>query len=195
MLLEMREQRETLQPTGLRLRWWHPMRRLPFMLGFLLLPVLIHAADFRPVIKREAGKCAAAWQRNDYAGVLAFLPPRVIQQTGGRMAALKKIRSQFSLARDYGVERMDFIAGQPTPTTPLGKWLTSLVPLTVVLHRTPLDVTQQTHLLGLSNDQGKHWFFVPLYQTTQAKLNVWFPELAGKLVIPADPEPQMEVGF
>src|SRR3954463_12954090 len=96
----------------------------------LFLPALIQAADLRPIVKREAGRCAVAWQRNDYEGVLAFLPPRVIQQNGGRTAALKKIKGQFSLARDYGVDRMDFTAGQPATPAPLGKWLTSLIPLT-----------------------------------------------------------------
>jgi len=171
------------------------MRKLGFIIGFCLLAAVSLAADLRPVIRREAGKCAAAWQRNDYEGVLAFLPPRVVQQSGGRAAALKEIKSQFSLARDYGVERMDFTAGQPATPGTQGKWLTSLVPLTVVLHRTPLDVTQQTHLLALSNDQGKHWFFVPLYRTTQAKLNAWFPDLAGKIVIPAEAEPELGVAF
>ncbi len=171
------------------------MRRLFFLLSLMVLSAATYAADLRPVIKREAGKCAAAWQRNDYEGVMAFFPPQMIKQSGGRTAALKKIKTQFNLARDYGVERIDFRPGQPASPTALGRWLTSLVPLAVVLHRAPLDVTQQTHLLGLSADQGKHWFFVPLYRTTQSKLNLWFPEFAGKIIVPNEAEPQMEVAF
>ena len=171
------------------------MQYISLLLGLLLLPVALHAADLRPVITREAGKCAAAWQRNDYEGVLGFLPPRVVQQNGGRKAALKKIKSTFNKAEEYGVESMDFTAGQPTPPLTISKWLTSLVPLTVVLHRTPLDVTQATHLLALSSDQGKHWSFVPLYHTSQAKLNLWFPEFAGKIIVPAETEPRFEVAF
>lgn len=171
------------------------MRYLGFILVLLFLPAAIRGADLRPVILRDAAKCAAAWQRNDYEGVLAFLPPQVIKQSGGKAAALKKIKSQFSLARDYGVDRMDFTAGKPTIPRTLGKWLTAMVPLTVVLHRTPLDVTQQTHLLALSADQGKRWYFVPLYHTTQAKLNLWFPEFAGKIVVPAESEPEVGVSF
>lgn len=171
------------------------MRKFLLLLGFFLAATAMPAADLRPGIKRDAAKCAAAWQRNDYEGVLAFLPPRVIQQSGGRAAALKKIKNQFSLARDYGVERMDFTTGKPAIPRLLGKWLTSLVPLTVVLHRPPIDVTQETYLLALSNDQGKRWFFVPLYHTSQAKLNAWFPEFAGKIVIPLDPEPELDLGL
>jgi hypothetical protein len=171
------------------------MRYLSFIFSLFLLPAAIHGADLRPVITREAGKCAATWQRNDYEGVLAFLPPQVIKQSGGRAAALKKIKNQFNLAREYGVDRMDFSPGQPATPRTVGKWLTAMVPLTVVLHRTPLDVTQHTHLLALSADQGKRWFFVPLYHTTQAKLNLWFPEFAGKIIVPAETEPQLDVAF
>ena len=180
---------------GRHLGCTHAMRLLVLIVGLTLCSTVSHAADLRPVITREAGKCAAAWQRNDYEGVLGFLPPRVVQQNGGRKAALKKIKSTFNKAEEYGVQRMDFTAGQPTPPQTIGKWLTSLVPLTVVLHRMPLDVTQTTHLLALSSDQGKHWFFVPLYHTSQAKLNGWFPEFAGKIIVPAETEPKFEVAL
>lgn len=173
----------------------HFMRKLRFILGLLLLPAALPAADLRPVIQREAGKCAAAWQRNDYEGVLAFLPPQVIKKSGGQKAALKKIQNQFNLARDYGVDRIEFLPGRPAAPKMTGRWMTALVPLTVVLRRTPIDVTQQTHLLALSADQGKRWFFVPLYQTSQARLNSWFPEFAGKVIVPVDPEPQMQLAF
>ena len=171
------------------------MRSFFLLLGLILLPAATLAADLRPNILHEATRCAAAWQRNDYEGVMGFLPPQVIKQFGGRTAALKKIKSQFNLARDYGVDRIDFSPAQPAAPKLLGKWLTTLVPLAVVLHRTPVDVTQQTHLLALSNDQGKHWYFVPLYHTTQAKLNLWFPEFAGKIIIPTEAEPEIGVSF
>jgi hypothetical protein len=166
------------------------MRNLGILLGLFLWPVLIHAADLRPVIKREAGKCAAAWEQNNYEAVLAFLPPQVIKRSGGRAAALKRIKSQYALAGEYGVERIHFTSGQPTAPKVIGPWHTALVPLTAVLHRSPVDVTQATHLLALSADKGKRWYFVPLYNTTRQQLNAWFPELAGKLVIPVDPEPE-----
>lgn len=171
------------------------MRNFRLLFGLLFLPSFLWGADLRPVIMREAGKCAAAWQRNDYESVLTYLPPQVIQKSGGRAAALKKIKSQFHLAKEYGVERMDFSPGQPAVPKPVGRWLVALVPLTVVLHRMPLDVTQATHLLGLSSDQGKRWFFVPLYQIGQTKLNAWFPEFSGKVIVPDDPQPEVNVAF
>jgi hypothetical protein len=167
------------------------MRNLCFMLGLLLLPAAMRAGDLRPVIKREAGKCAAAWERSDYEKILAYMPPQVIQQSGGRAAVLREVKGQFAQARESGVEQLEAIPGQPATPKPLGRWLTSLIPLTVVLHRAPLELTQETHVLGLSADQGRHWYFVLLYQITQKDLNAQFPEFAGRFVVPDDPAPRL----
>ncbi len=165
------------------------------MLGLILLPAALRAGDFRPVIKREAGKCAVAWQRGDYEGILGYMPSRVIQQSGGRAAVLREIKDQFAQAREFGVERLEAIPGQPSTPKQIGRWLTSLIPLTAVLHSAHLDLTQTTHVLGLSADQGKHWFFVLLYQTTQTDLDARFPEFAGKFIVPGDPAPRLEVVY
>jgi hypothetical protein len=153
------------------------MRNLGCVLGLLLLATAMCAGDLRSVIKREAGKCAAAWQRSDYDEMLAFLPPRVIQQSGGRAAMVRELKEQLAQAREYGIEQWDAIPGLPTPPKPIGRWLTSLIPVTVILHHAP--------------DQGKHWYFVPLFRVTQRELDTRFPEFAGKLIIPDDPEPSL----
>ena len=167
------------------------MRNLWLLLGLILLPAALGAADLGAVVKREAGRCAAAWERSDCERILAYLPPQVIRQSGGRAAVLLQIKGQFARAREYGVEQWEALPGQPSPPKPVGRWLTSIVPATVVLHRGPLDLTQETHVLALSADQGKHWYFVVLFHVTQKELNAWFPEFAGKIVVPSDPEPDL----
>jgi hypothetical protein len=171
------------------------MRILCLILGLILLPVGLHAAAVTSVIKREVGKCAVAWQRSDYAAILSYLPPGVIQQRGGRAALLRELKDQFAQARSLGVEQLEAIPGQPPAPKQIGRWLTSMISLTAVLHSAHLNLTQQTYVLGLSSDQGKRWFFVLLYQITQADLNAWFPEFAGKIIVPSDPLPQMEVVY
>jgi hypothetical protein len=169
------------------------MRTLCFILGLLLLPAAMRAGDLQPVIKREAGRCAAAWQRSDYEKILSYMPPQVIQQSGGQAALLQEVKGRFAQIREYGVERWEAIPGRPATPKPMGRWLTSLIPLTVVLHRTPIDLTLETHVLALSADQGRHWYFVPLFHVTQKELNARFPEFSGKFVVPADPEPDLAI--
>ena len=161
-------------------------------IGLILLPAILCAADTTPILKREAGKCALAWQRQDFVGIIAYLPPRVVAQYGGRATVLRELKDQFAQARSLGVERMEALSGRAPMPRQFGSLLASVVPVTAILHSAHLDLTQQTHVLAVSSDQGKRWFFMLLYQVTQAELNAWFPEFAGKVVVPDDSAPQMD---
>jgi len=171
------------------------MWKFCLILGLLFLPFRLDAADLRPVISREAAKYAAAWQRSDVNLIISYLPPRFVQQQGGRAAALGALNDQFAQARSFGVNRLDAIPGQPTPPKPLGRWLASVLPVTAVLHSAHLDLTQETHVLALSADQGKKWSFVLLYEITQAELISCFPEFRGKVIVPEPPAPQLKVVY
>ena len=171
------------------------MRYLCLLFGLILLPARASVADPILVLKREAGKCALAWQRQDFTGIISYLPPRVVVQSGGRAALLRELKDQFAQAKSLGVEKMEARPGRPSTPRQIGPWLTSLVPATAVLHGPHLDLTQRTQVLAISTDQGKRWFFLLLYQITQADLNKWFPEFAGKIIIPDEPAPQLEFAY
>jgi len=165
------------------------------MLGLVLLPLALRAADVSAILKREVGKCALAWQRGDCEGIVSYLPPKVISQSGGRAVVLRELKEQFAQARSLGAERLEAIPGRLSAPKQVGSWLTSLVPITAVVHGAHLDLTQQSHVLAVSSDQGKRWFFMLLYQVTQAELNAWFPEFGGKVAVPEDPAPRMDLVY
>jgi len=161
--------------------------------GWLIAVAGLSAADLVPIVQREAGKCAAAWQHGDAKAVLTFLPPRVVTQSGGRAAALRDLEDQFAEARAYGVERLEAKLGVPSKPRKIGRWLVSVVPLTAVLHCRHLAITQPTHALALSTDQGKQWTFFLLHDLSAAEFAAWFPDLAGKITLPAEPAAAFDV--
>ena len=170
------------------------MRKLRgWLIGLIFLPAIVRAADAVPMLKREAAKCAAAWQRRDLDGIISYLPPRFIVQSGGRATVWRELREQFDQARALGAERMEARPGTPSTPRQIAPWLVSVLPVTAIMHGAHMDLTQQTHVLALSSDQGKHWFFILLYGMTQTDLNASFPELAGKIIIPTDPAPQADI--
>jgi len=172
------------------------MRKLEFLLiGLILLPAVLRAADVGPILRREAGRCALAWQRGDFERILAYLPPPVVTHSGGRAVVLRELKDQFAQARTLGAERFEALPGRPSTPRQIGPWLTALIPATGIVHGAHLDLTQQTHVLALSSDRGKHWYFLLLYQLAPSDLNAWFPELAGKIAIPLDPAPRMELVY
>ena len=77
----------------------------------------------------------------------------------------------------------------------MGAWLTAILPATAILHGAHLELTQQTRVLALSPNGGKRWYFLLLYQVTPADLKAWFPELVGKIVLVADPPPEMHIVY
>lgn len=171
------------------------MRKFLVIFGLLLIPAAVQAVDFRPVISREVGKYARAWQQSDCEVIISYFPPRVIQQSGGRAVVLRELKDRFAEAREWGATALEATPGQPSVPKQIGRWLTSMLPATAVVHGTHVDLTQQSHVLALSADRGKNWFFLVLYEVSQAELNAWFPEFRGKIVVPTPPAPQLKIVY
>lgn len=171
------------------------MRGLSLFFGLISISAVLAAADLRPVISRDAGKCAVAWEREDFRTIVAYMPARVVQRSGGRAALISELTNDFAQARSLGAERLEAHHGPPSIPKSIGRWLVSVIPVTAVVHSAHLDLTQETHVLALSEDRGKHWAFVLLYQATQAELNDWFPEFRGKVFVPTPPVPRVSIVY
>ena len=165
------------------------------LIGLIFLPAMLRAADVATVLRRDAGRCALAWQRGDCDGIVAYLPPQVVARSGGRAAVLRELKDQFAQARALGAERMQALPGRPPAPRQIGPWLTAILPVTAILRGAHLELTQQTRVLALSPNGGKRWYFLLLYQVTPADLKAWFPELVGKIVLVADPPPEMHIVY
>lgn len=169
------------------------MRTACLILSLLLLPSGLSAADWRTGMLREAGKYVRAWQRSDHRTIVAYLPARVVQQRGGREAILHELADDFAQASNLGATELEAVLGQPSAPKQLGVWTTSILPVTAILRSARLELTQQTHVLALSSDRGKRWWFAVLYDVTQAELNAWFPEFHGQILVPSPPAPRMKI--
>ena len=144
---------------------------------------------------REAGKYVRAWQRSDHRTIVAYLPARVVQQCGGREAVLREFADDFAQARKLGASELEATLGTPSAPKQFGPWMASVLPVTALLRSAHFELTQQTHVLVLSSDRGKRWWFVLLYDVTQAELNTWFPEFRGQIMVPSPPAPQMKIVY
>ena len=172
------------------------MRKLSLVyLLLLVLPLTLDGADARPVISKEAVKYAGAWKRSDAQAIISYLPPHVVQRSGGRAVMVAELEDQFAQARSMGATTLETTLGQPSAPKQIGRWLASVLPVTAVLQSSHLALTQQTHVLALSPDKGKKWSFLLLYEITQAELIAWFPEFRGKVFVPAPPAPKVSIVY
>lgn len=180
-----------MRPVGLR----PPMIKLCAFFALMLPAALSAAGKLEAVISREVGKCAAAWQREDYATIVAFTPDRVVQQRGGRASLLGELKEHFATAREWGAQSIEITPGPPSPPRKVGRWLVALVPITAVVHGSHLELTQETQVMALSTDGGKRWSFLLLYEMTQGELNGWFPELRGQVRVPVTARPSVTLAY
>ncbi|MEO7598581.1 MAG: hypothetical protein ABIV50_06595 [Opitutus sp.] len=171
------------------------MRTLLLVLAVALTPAISRAVDLRPGILREVRRCATAFQREDIAAVIGFLPSRVVQKRGGRAALINELKDQLTQAREMGMNRIEALPGNPAVPRTHGRLMSSLVPVTAVAYGAHVEVTQQTHILAVSADAGKHWSIIPLYDVSQAELNAWYPEFRGKVAVPVVTKPKMQLVY
>ena len=169
--------------------------RFVFLVLSLLLTSMSSAADLRSAILRDVRSCAAAFQRENIAAVIAFLPPRVVQKRGGRAALAEELKEQLAQAHAVGVTKIEAMPGTPGMPKQHGRLLASLVPVTAVAYSAHVELTQETHVLAISADAGKRWSLIPLYDVTQAELNAWYPEFRGKIAVPIPSKPRMQLVY
>ena len=80
--------------------------------------------------------------------------------------------------------------GTPEPVREINGKLYALVPQTIRIEMPQGILVQESHLLAVSEDGGKRWYFVdtaPLGD--DQKLGVVFPDLVGKIKVPVRKQP------
>jgi hypothetical protein len=136
-------------------------------------------------LKRDSGKCIAAWNASDWGGVIASFPDRFVQGSGGRDALVKTIHENLFIPDSKELLRVEVKSGVPEDPIRAGKWLLSLLPISGTLI-TPngSEIVQSTFLLGISDNGGTDWRFLPLYGISQKTVDKLFPEFTAFCRVP-----------
>jgi hypothetical protein len=160
------------------------MNRLHFLLVLLLAsaPAFVFSQDPSAAIKEQAGKCAKALLTGDFETVAVYSHKRVLEILGGKEAMIEILKRGSEGMKSKGVAIEDVTLGEPEKPRKIGEWLVSLVPQKILIKLPEGHIEQESHLLAISEDEGKNWTFVDV--NNRAKLETAFPELAGKIELP-----------
>jgi len=165
------------------------MKHLLLWSLFLTMPLLAFAEDVKATIKQEAQSCAKALLASDYDGVVKYTHPRVVSLVGGKEAMVGILKKGTAQMSAEGVSFAEASVGTPEEPKKIATWLTSLVPQHVVMKVPGGHVHQDAFLLGISEDDGKHWVFIDLGPITKAQFAQVFPELDGQVPLPEKKKP------
>ncbi len=164
----------------------------------LILTVLLAASsiawgqDAASTVQQEARKCVNALLTGNYEAFVAYNHPRVVTASGGKDAMVTMMKHGTEELRLQGTTIEDAKIGQPDKPQKIGDWLVSLVPEHIRMKVTGGHLDQDSYLLGISEDDGKHWTFTDVGPMTKESFAESFPELAGKITLPPKKEPVMK---
>ena len=158
---------------------------------FLFVAAHVFAADpvSRTVIKQEAQRCADALIAGDYDAVAGYTHPRILSRMGGKEAMLQVMKRGTDDMRVNGITILGAKMGNPQEPKTVGTWTVSLLPQQIVMKVPGGKLQQDSHLLGVTEDEGRTWFFIDVGSITKAQFEEVFPELRGKVALPERKKP------
>jgi hypothetical protein len=140
-------------------------------------------------IKQEAQRCANALLTSDYERVVAYTHKRVIAGVGGRETMIAKLKAGTEQMRAQGISFTRVEIGEPQKPRKIGEWFCALVPQKIVMKVPDGRLEQESHLLGISEDEGKSWVFLDVGPISKEQLSQVFPEFNGKIELPEKQKP------
>jgi len=163
------------------------MRHILLALLVSVVPVL--AEDLSATIKQEAQKCADALVKSDLDDVVLYTHKRVIEGMGGKEAMTATIKRGMEQMKAQGVGIEKAIVGEPGKTQKIDTWTVALIPNEIFMKVPGGKLEQDSHLLGISEDDGKSWVFIDVGSISKEQFDQVFPELAGKIDLPEKEKP------
>jgi hypothetical protein len=165
------------------------MNRILLIIFLAMAPTIAPAQGISATIQQEARKCAKALLNSDYEGTVAYTHKRVVAGMGGKEAMIASLKRATAEMRSQGISIEDVTIGESHKPQKVGSWLVALVPFRILMTVPGGGLDLDSHLLGISEDDGKKWVFIDVGPLTKAQLAQAFPELAGKIELPAKKTP------
>lgn len=150
------------------------------------------ADDTTAIVQQEARRCAQSLLANNYTAIFEYTHERVVEKAGGKQKMINALELGIAGMKVRDMKLLDVKIGDAPPPKKVGSWLVSVIPQTVVLQVRDNKVTQASHLIGISSDDGKTWKFIDAGPLTEERLYALFPELKGQIPLPPKSEPVME---
>ena len=155
----------------------------------IALPPMAAGAELSTTIKSEAQKCANAVLNQDFDVVVAQTHPRIVTFMGGKESMITTLKRGMADMRANGSVFSEVTIGTPETPRKIGAWLTSIVPEQAVIKVKQGKLLVNSVLLGISEDEGRHWKFIDLGAVSSENFKTSFPELAGKIALPEKKPP------
>jgi hypothetical protein len=164
-----------------------------FIALILVLSLTIRAfnQNLETTIKIQAMDMAKAVLAKDLDKLAVYLPPKLIEQAGGKEKMMIARDTLNKYMKQFGAEVKRVTIGNPGKIFNYKNQLQALVPQTTELKFMASTITLESTLIALSEDKGQHWYFVDTSIYREEKLKITLPNLSPELVIPPMKPPKI----
>jgi hypothetical protein len=147
--------------------------------------------NLETTIKIQAMDMARAVLAKDLDKLAVYLPPKLIEQAGGKEKMMIARDTMNKYMKQFGAEVKRVTIGNPGKIISYKNQLQSLIPQTTELKFMASTITLESTLIALSEDKGLHWYFVDTSIYREEKLKLTLPNLSPELVIPPMKPPKI----
>ena len=136
----------------------------------------------------SAQKMAQFFIEKNYPEYLQFVHPKIVKLVGGNDKMIEVVSKSIKQIEDQGFSLKSLTIGSPSGIISTSNELQSIIPQTLELKNQTGKLITTTYLLGLSNDNGKTWFFIDTGGKSIEQLKKVFPSLSNELIMPPKKE-------
>ena len=164
---------------------------LLFTACFFISHISVAQERMESTIKRQALEMARAILAKDLDKVVQYFPPKMVEASGGKSKVLAVRDSMNKFMQQFGAEVRKVVIGNPGKIITYKDVLQTTLPQTTQVAFMQSTVTLETTLIAVSEDKGKHWYFIDANMYRNPKLKASLPELSPDLVIPPQKKPEI----
>jgi hypothetical protein len=143
-------------------------------------------------IRAKAEESLNAFIGGDYQKLADLTYPKLVELMGGKAKMIAVSEQQMKAMKAQGVEIDSVSISVPKEVVPIESQYFAFVPYTLKM-KTPKGVlTQQSHMLAISNKDNLNWTFLDVTQVNESQLKTLVPNVVGKLTFPEKQQPVFE---
>jgi hypothetical protein len=162
--------------------------RFRLTLSFLFISVISFAQPYP--VKQQAQEMGNALVRKDYKTFVEFSFPKILKEMGGKEKMAESIAKQMQGLESAGSRIISISAGDPAAFIKAGKELQTTIQQQMTIKVKEGKIVSKTTLIAISQDNGKHWYFVDAGERDLAAIRKTLPNLSKALVITKPGQPQ-----
>ena len=149
------------------------------------------SAQYETTIKIQAMEMAKAILAKDVEKAVQYLPPKLVEASGGKAKVLVVRDSLNKFMQQFGAEIKKITIGNPGKVVLYKDQLQTTLPQITQIRFMQGTVVIESTLIAISEDKGKHWYFIDNNIYRSGKLKDALPGLSPELVIPPMKKPEM----